>query len=452
MVCPPSVPRCVPRRQARRARGIYAAHSTTSRLYLSTEQKWSGCLRWHGLARVGFDRAFGFTGAGAWRFFVLRPATCARRLSESWWLVAQHAVQHLAEPCAASFFGEHPWAHLPRRIVADVLVVATGQLGDPVALVVLMKARDRLLHDSYALEPRAIFCPVRYRNPACVRVRKTQGDNVRTFSISGIASSSARSPKQSPSSRTNRVEPPCSRERGHFHASAHDDVEADAELTFAQDEMVRRRLLRLKQTNGFREHTVGQAVEHRHEAQPVDGNLGVMCRGVEGKTLLFRPQIPVRSRTVDQIRVGPFLAESSVLENEDAIRVDHAIQLMRHRQDRSAVPSRSRVERIPASAIGSSAEVASSRIKIAGLRTSARASAIRWRCPPDRPAAALARRRVVSLRQLQDGVMNFGGPGGRFDFLIGRGGVAQADVLPNRNVEQDALLRHVPEQRVKSFE
>ena len=83
----------------------------------------------------------------------LRRAAWPRRFpgaprSSPWRLVAQHAVQHLAEPGAASCFGEHPWAHLPGRIVPDVLVVATGQLRDPVALVVLMKARDGLLHDS----------------------------------------------------------------------------------------------------------------------------------------------------------------------------------------------------------------------------------------------------------------------------------------------------------------
>jgi hypothetical protein len=63
-------------------------------------------------------------------------------------LVTEHAVQHLAEPCPASLFGEHPRAHLPWRIVPDVLVVTTGQLRDPVALIVLMKAGNRLLHDS----------------------------------------------------------------------------------------------------------------------------------------------------------------------------------------------------------------------------------------------------------------------------------------------------------------
>ncbi len=63
-------------------------------------------------------------------------------------LVAQHAVQHLAKSRAASLFREHPRTPLPGRVVAHVLVVATGKLGDPVILFVLMKARDRLLHDS----------------------------------------------------------------------------------------------------------------------------------------------------------------------------------------------------------------------------------------------------------------------------------------------------------------
>ena len=62
--------------------------------------------------------------------------------------VAQHAVQHLAEPRAATLLREHPRPQLPRRIMPHVLVVAAGQFRDPVALIVLMKACDRLLHGS----------------------------------------------------------------------------------------------------------------------------------------------------------------------------------------------------------------------------------------------------------------------------------------------------------------
>ena len=38
---------------------------------------------------------------------------------------------------------EHPGAGLPGRLVAQVLGVAAGQLGHPVAIVVLMKTCDR---------------------------------------------------------------------------------------------------------------------------------------------------------------------------------------------------------------------------------------------------------------------------------------------------------------------
>ncbi|AOS77274.1 MAG: hypothetical protein A2W79_22665 [Pseudomonadales bacterium RIFCSPLOWO2_12_60_38] len=38
---------------------------------------------------------------------------------------------------------EHPGARLPGRLVAQVLGVAAGQLGHPVAIVVLMKTCDR---------------------------------------------------------------------------------------------------------------------------------------------------------------------------------------------------------------------------------------------------------------------------------------------------------------------
>ena len=60
--------------------------------------------------------------------------------------VAQHTVQDLAEPRAAALFGQHPRADLPRRVVPNMLVVTARQLGDPVVLIVLMKACDRLLH------------------------------------------------------------------------------------------------------------------------------------------------------------------------------------------------------------------------------------------------------------------------------------------------------------------
>jgi hypothetical protein len=63
-------------------------------------------------------------------------------------LVADHAVQHLAQPRAATLLREHPRPQLPRRIVPHVLVMAAGQFRDPVVLIVLMKACYRLLHGS----------------------------------------------------------------------------------------------------------------------------------------------------------------------------------------------------------------------------------------------------------------------------------------------------------------
>jgi hypothetical protein len=54
------------------------------------------------------------------------------------------AVQHLTDHSAAPFNGNHPGSLNPRRIVAHMLVVAAGELGDPIAFVVLVKAYDRL--------------------------------------------------------------------------------------------------------------------------------------------------------------------------------------------------------------------------------------------------------------------------------------------------------------------
>ena len=60
--------------------------------------------------------------------------------------VTLEAVEPDAEPAAAALGGDDPRAALPGRVVPDVLVVSALQLGHPVPLRVLVKARDPTLH------------------------------------------------------------------------------------------------------------------------------------------------------------------------------------------------------------------------------------------------------------------------------------------------------------------
>jgi hypothetical protein len=45
-------------------------------------------------------------------------------------------------------FTEDPWPAHERRLMAHVLPVPAGEIGDPVAVFVLMKPGDRLMHSS----------------------------------------------------------------------------------------------------------------------------------------------------------------------------------------------------------------------------------------------------------------------------------------------------------------
>src|SRR5437762_2637389 len=69
--------------------------------------------------------------------------------------VALDAVQPHPEPAAAAFRGDDPRATLPRRVVADVLVVPALQLGHPVPFLILVEARNPTLHRD---PPAPWFC------------------------------------------------------------------------------------------------------------------------------------------------------------------------------------------------------------------------------------------------------------------------------------------------------
>jgi hypothetical protein len=60
--------------------------------------------------------------------------------------VALFAVERLADHRSAAFGGLRPRAALPGRVVADMLGVSTGEVGDPVGIFVLVEAGDGLKH------------------------------------------------------------------------------------------------------------------------------------------------------------------------------------------------------------------------------------------------------------------------------------------------------------------
>jgi hypothetical protein len=57
-------------------------------------------------------------------------------------------IQHLSKMLVASGFGQHPWPVRHRRLVTHVLSMAAGQVGHPIAMLVLVIGNDRLVHDA----------------------------------------------------------------------------------------------------------------------------------------------------------------------------------------------------------------------------------------------------------------------------------------------------------------
>jgi hypothetical protein len=75
-----------------------------------------------------------------------RPPRREGRWSLDRSLVANHALQPLADHAGSTGVGQHPWSDLPRRLVAHVLGVAALEVGHPVAFGVLVKPRDSSPH------------------------------------------------------------------------------------------------------------------------------------------------------------------------------------------------------------------------------------------------------------------------------------------------------------------
>lgn len=77
---------------------------------------------------------------------------CAERRGRSEFpadaLIAFLAVQRLAKPRTAAFFGEHPFADAKRRIVPHVLVVPAFEHCDPMSHFIHNKTCNDTLHGS----------------------------------------------------------------------------------------------------------------------------------------------------------------------------------------------------------------------------------------------------------------------------------------------------------------
>jgi len=61
-------------------------------------------------------------------------------------IIAGLARQRLSKLSLAAFFRKNPWPVDERRLMAHMLSVATGQIGNPIPVLILMKADNHSLH------------------------------------------------------------------------------------------------------------------------------------------------------------------------------------------------------------------------------------------------------------------------------------------------------------------
>ena len=73
---------------------------------------------------------------------------------------AEAALEQRADPSFSALGVDDPFTHLERRVVAHVALMAAVELGDPVAVVVLVEADDRALHSVRVRESSAYPRPV----------------------------------------------------------------------------------------------------------------------------------------------------------------------------------------------------------------------------------------------------------------------------------------------------
>ncbi len=86
--------------------------------------------------------------------------------------------------------------------------------------------------------------------------------------------------------------------------------------------------------------------------------------------------------------------------------------------------------------------MASSKIRIRGRLSSARAIASRCFCPPESPGAAFAEFGVVALRQALDHLVNLRHLAGGDEFLEVGAGRGEQQVVAHAAGEEQGLLRH----------
>ena len=86
-------------------------------------------------------------------------------------LIALFALEFDADAAPASLRSDYPRAHLKRRLMANVLGVRAFELGDPVAVVVLMKSDDTAVHLTFRSAPRSrAHRGSGHRGQACARI------------------------------------------------------------------------------------------------------------------------------------------------------------------------------------------------------------------------------------------------------------------------------------------
>lgn len=75
--------------------------------------------------------------------------------SEASRLFAFLTVQQRAEMALTPVIGQDPWTIKERWVMSNMLSMTTGQIGNPVAMLVLMITDDRLLHVVRSLTVRS---------------------------------------------------------------------------------------------------------------------------------------------------------------------------------------------------------------------------------------------------------------------------------------------------------
>ncbi len=202
----------------------------------------------------------------------------------------------------------------------------------------------------------------------------------------------------------------------------------------------------------------GASPARRSPRRTVDRRCRRAC-GRRRSTLLMRH--PLGLVGVDQPGVGRVAAEQLVVGaavgDPAAVEVQHLVGQRdgglavgdHHQRGRAAAALAACAARMRASTSGSTAEVASSRTSSRGRRTSARASEIRCRWPPDSVVPRSPSRVSRPSRQRGDEAVGLGGAQRGPDLLVGDVG-AQRDVAADGVVEEERGLRHQRRRRAAS--